>query len=66
MDEGYHEVHIRMLDGEVLHIELSDAQLSELTDAALYGNDWFRWREGDDTWFVNMRNATSMLVVPCD
>ena len=53
-----------MLDGEVLHIELSDAQLGELTDAALYGNDWFRWREGDETWFVNMRNATSMLVVP--
>jgi len=64
VSEDYHEVHVRMLDGEVFHLELSDSQLSELTDAAMYGNDWFRYRDGDSTHFLNLRNATSMLVVP--
>lgn len=60
---GCHEVSVWFVDGSNRRLRLSDAQLVDFTDAAMYGVGWFRYREGGDDCMLNMRNATTARVM---
>ncbi len=56
--------HVEFDDGTVKRYELSEEEVTDLTSAAMYGSGWFRYRDGEDTTWFNLKGIGSVAVEP--
>lgn len=57
-------VDVEYDDGSAASYRLTDEQVCDLTQAAMYGCGWFRYKEGAKVTMVNLGHATCIEVVP--